>query len=325
MAPSTDYLADYAALSLRVGVVDLSQRTRLALQGQDRTAFLHSFCTNDIKRLTVGRGCEAFVTSPQGKTIGHVLVLCQAGHLLLDTSPGQAAVLTAHFDKYLISEDVQFVDQTPERGTLLVAGPEAPDLLSRLAGVSPPAEILTSALGTIAGCDVVIARVEYAGPSSYFLYASRPNLPTILNAIREAGGFPCDSDAIEARRLEAGFPLFGLDITDDYLPQEVNRDAQAISFTKGCYLGQETVARIDALGHVNRLLVGLQFDRQDVPSAGTPLQASGKEIGSVTSAAWSPRLNAALGMGCIRRQHARPGTSLESPGGPAVVVALPIP
>ena len=103
-------------------------------------------------------------------------------------------------------------------------------------------------------------------------------------------------------RLEAGVPLFGQDITDDNLPQEIGRDKLAISFTKGCYLGQETVARIDALGHVNRQLVGLRFEGGTVPPAGTKLVADGKEVGHVTIAAWSPKLDARLAMALVRRR-----------------------
>jgi len=108
------------------------------------------------------------------------------------------------------------------------------------------------------------------------------------------------------------------------LPQEVARDTKAISFTKGCYLGQETVARIDAIGHVNRLLVGVKFSGDKIPDDGTKLLAAGQEVGEVTSVAWSPRLQAPLALALIRRNHGKPGTQLESPGSPATVVALPL-
>jgi folate-binding protein YgfZ len=134
----------------------------------------------------------------------------------------------------------------------------------------------------------------------------------------------CDADAVEAARIEAGAPLFGRDITLENLPQEVGRDAQAISFTKGCYLGQETVARIDALGHVNKLLVGVKFAGDQLPAARTPLRAGGKSAGEVTSAAWSPRLGAVLALAYVKRLLAKPGTRLESDAGSAEVVALPL-
>jgi len=324
MTPSPEILAQYAALSQSVGIADLSDRTRLEILGADRAAFLHNFCTNDVKQLAPGRGCEAFITSHQGKTLGHVLIFCEKDRLLLETSPDQAKPLIAHFDKYLISEDVQFFDRSAEIGELLVAGPQASEKLSQAVGGGAPTEMLVTIAGTIAGRDVLVCRVEYAGPASFLVQAARADLPTVVDTFRQIGAVQCGSLAVEMRRLEAGFPLFGRDISDENLPQEVGRDTKAISFKKGCYLGQETVARLDAIGHVNRLLVGLTFAGTEVPTAGTPLQAAGKVVGQVTSAAWSPHLNAPLAMGYVRSIHAKAGTQLDSPLGRVTVTALPL-
>ena len=141
---------------------------------------------------------------------------------------------------------------------------------------------------------------------------------------RRGGSDPLRATAVESARLEAGVPLFGHDITADNLPQEVARDARAISFTKGCYLGQETVARIDALGHVNRLLVGLKFAGQAAPPTGTVLLAGQQDVGHVTSAAWSPRLAAPLALAYVRRSHAKKGSTLSSAAGAAEVIELPV-
>jgi folate-binding protein YgfZ len=127
-----------------------------------------------------------------------------------------------------------------------------------------------------------------------------------------------------AARIESGMPLFGVDFHEDNLPQEVGRDAESISFTKGCYLGQETVARIDALGHVNQRLVGVRFSGNEVPQAGTELSFGGAKVGRVTSAAWSPRLSAPLALAMVRREANAVGTKLESPFGAAEIVALPL-
>jgi folate-binding protein YgfZ len=143
-------------------------------------------------------------------------------------------------------------------------------------------------------------------------------------ALAAAGATPCDPDAFHAARIEWGFPLFGIDISDKNLPQEVARDALAISFVKGCYLGQETVARIDALGHVNKTLVGVRFDGHTVPATGLELSASGNKVGEVASATWSPRLKAPLALAYVRRGSNTPGTRPTSSAGNAEVVALPI-
>jgi hypothetical protein len=131
-------------------------------------------------------------------------------------------------------------------------------------------------------------------------------------------------DVFAAVRIEAGLPLFGVDFNADNLPQEVGRDAVAISFTKGCYLGQETVARIDALGHVNRQLAGVRFSGEAAPAAETKLTHAGAEVGQVTSASYSPQLKAPLALAMLRRGHNSPGAQLDSPAGAAEVVALPL-
>lgn len=323
MPPSPEFVKQHAALTNAAGVARLD-RTLIAVTGADRTSFLHSFLTGDIKRLTPGSGCEAFVTSPQGKTLGHLVVFCEAERHVLDTVAGQKEALTAHFNRYVISEDVEFHDLSDQVSMLLVAGPQAVDLLARVAGTSPPTERLGHAAVTIAGQGAVIRRVDYLGPHSFFMQVERSAGDLVRGALIESGALACDEPAVEAARIEAGFPRFGVDITPENLPQEVGRDALAISFTKGCYLGQETVARIDAVGHVNRQLVALRFAGTEVPAAGTPLLHDGQPIGAVTSAGWSPRAGGPLALGYVRRAQAKTGTVLKTAGGTVEVVSLSI-
>jgi folate-binding protein YgfZ len=183
---------------------------------------------------------------------------------------------------------------------------------------------LSHGLIKIAGHDATIRRVDYTVPNCYLLQVRKNDTDAVIIALKKAGGVICGQDALESPRLEAGFPIFGLDITPDNLPQEIARDTKAISFTKGCYLGQETVARIDAIGHVNRLMVGTKFPGDAIPVCGTELLSAGQKVGEVTSAAWSPRLQAPLALAIVRRTYAKPGNELETKYGPAVVVALPL-
>jgi tRNA-modifying protein YgfZ len=324
MTFSMEQARQYAAFTSGAGYAELPGRTLLEVSGRDAAPFLHSFTTNDIKKLPVGRGCEAFVTSPPGKTLGHVLIFRGEKSLLLSTTPGQATTLIGHLSRYVISEDVEFRDLTSERATLLLAGPRAAEVLGEVFGVSAPAELLAWQSVTFSGQPLTIARVECVTAPSYFLFVPASELAAIGTRLQFAGAIACSEAVVDAARIEAGVPLFGRDITDDNLPQEIARDAKAISFTKGCYLGQETIARIDALGHVNRQLVGVRFAGQEVPTAGMLLAAGGKEVGHVTSAAWSPELNAPLAMALVRRAQAKAGTELTSPLGPATVVSLPL-
>lgn len=324
MMPPAEFLRQYAALTEGVGLAVLPDRTLLAVTGPDRTTFLHAFTTNDIRRLTPGRGCEAFVTSHQGKTLGHVLVFCETEQLVLDTSPGQAGSLKAHFERFLITEEVAFTDQTGQRLDLLVAGPQAAALLGELCGTPPPAEMLGHRPATLDGRPVSVRHVPYAGVDSFFVVVAPPDREAVCGLLEGAGAVPCDSAALEACRIEAGFPLYGRDISADNLPQEVNRNAAALSFTKGCYLGQETVARIDALGHVNRVLMGLRFEPQVQLHPGERLTAEGAEAATITSFAYSPRVKGVLALAYVRSRFARPGTRLSTPHGPAEVLTLPL-
>lgn len=325
MRPTTAQIDQYNALTQGVGFVPLTGRTIIEVTGPDRLQILQSFTTNDVKRLAPGQGCEAFVTSPQGKTLGHVFIFCEADQHVLDTTPDQSRALIDHFNRYIITEDAYFTDKTAEFTNLLVAGPKAAALIEKLSGESPPTEMLAHRQTSIAAQAVVVRHVEYAGPQSYFLQIATPQAPAVIAALHQAGATACEHAAVESARLEARFPLFGLDITTDNLPQEVGRDREAISFTKGCYLGQETVARIDAIGHVNRLLIGVRFaaDVELLP-AGTELLANGQSVGHVTSSAWSPRLQSPLALAYVRRAQAKTETKLDSVLGAAVAVGFPL-
>ena len=323
MTPTPEFLADYQALTAGCGFAELP-RTVIEVRGNDRTQFLQSFCTNDVKKLAPGQGCEAFVTNHQGKTVGHGFIFCEAERLVIGTVAGQAAALIAHFDRFVISEDVTFRDLSEQVQIFLVAGSTAAATLRTLTSSDPPAEMLSFNHPPIAGCGCTQFRVPYSGADSCFIRTSVGDAATVRAALESAGARPCHADAVEAARIEAGFPYFGRDITDENLPQEVGRNQQAISFTKGCYLGQETVARIDAVGHVNRLLVGARFQADEVPAPATRLSVGDKEVGHVTSACYSPTLQAPLALGYVRRPHAKPGSNLESSQGPAEVIALPV-
>jgi folate-binding protein YgfZ len=191
-------------------------------------------------------------------------------------------------------------------------------------GLPAPAGRLEHAAASIGGNDVWVRRVDLTGPDGFLIAFRRESLDTVATALIMAGAIRCGMDVFETCRIEYGTPLYGRDISEENLPQEVDRDALAINFTKGCYLGQETVARIDALGHVNRLLRGVKFAAKAVPAVGTEVLGGGKSVGSVTSACWSPRLNCPLGLAYLRRGSHEAGTKLEATAGVAEVIALPI-
>jgi folate-binding protein YgfZ len=297
----------YAALTRGVGLVDLSDRTQIEIGGADRAKFLHNLCTNAVRDMRAGSGCEAFLLNVKGHIVGHVFLFAGDQSLVLETVPGQGEKLMAHLDRYLIREDVQINDRSGEWGELLVAGANAERLLGDC-GLPVPKERLTHVAGTIGGKDVWVRRVDWVGPVGYLIAMRREARDEAAAALSNAGAVRCEYEVFDACRIEQGTPLYGRDISDDNLPQEVDRDAKAINFTKGCYLGQETVARIDALGHVNRLLRGVKFAGENVPAIGTEIFCGGKSVGSVTSACWSPRLKHPLALAYLRRGSHEPGT-----------------
>lgn len=318
----------YNTLHASAVVLDLSPQTEFIITGADRVNFLHGFCTADIKKLPPGHGCEAFVTNHQGKAAGHVQIFAEPDRLVVTGAAGQAERLIPHLDRFVISERVEFQDVSSSRVHLLLAGPQAGDVLTHC-GIQPPAERLQHSAVNLAGYEVSLRRVDYlAALPAFVLSIATEAKEAVIKALVAAGaqqGDPMNSAlAWEMARVEAGYPLYGQDITEDNLPQEVARDAQAINFNKGCYLGQETIARLDALGHVNRVLTGLKIIGEKELDRGETILLGEKKIAQITSWVMSPKLQAPLALAYVRTLHATPGKRLAFPGGEAEVVKLPL-
>jgi folate-binding protein YgfZ len=228
-------------------------------------------------------------------------------------------------DRYIIREDVQLTDQTPDMGELLIAGPGAENCLAHAFSIQPPADPLAHVTVVWETNTLSVRRVPFAGSDCYFVVGPRQLRDPLLSRIRSCGAVMCGHEALEIARIEAGSPVFGQDICQENLPQEIDRNDTAISFSKGCYLGQETVARLDALGHVNRMLRGLRIDGPQVPPRDTVLECDDKAVAQLTSSAWSYRLDSPLALALVRRGTDTPGTTIASPFGPVTVVALPPP
>lgn len=323
--PSESFLEQHAAITERTAVADVSDRTQIELTGSDRKSFLHNMSTNEINALKVGTGCEAFFTTAQGKIVAHACVFQRPESIVLETVPGQSESLINHLDRYLIREDVELHDRSTSWGQLLLAGPQAAELLDASTEGQIPSTELSSGVVTLFDTEVTVIRTTMAGPVGFLIGCQKSQTPSLLASLSNSGAEQVnDHEVLEAVRIEAGWPAYGRDITSANLPQEVARDGQAISFSKGCYIGQETVARIDALGHVNKYLVGLRCNTPDVPAPGAELSQGDKTIGQITSAIYSPRLKTPLALGYVRRGSHSPGTQLECPLGPVEVVALPL-
>jgi folate-binding protein YgfZ len=294
---SVSFEKQYHALRSGNALVPLINWSSVTLTGADRQSFLQSFCTNDVNRLAPGESCEAFFTNVKGKTLAHGLIACSESELAIVGVPAQSAALIEHLDRYVIREDVQLRDATAERSCVL----DCSGLLPRC--------FTWNLVGNVAG------GVTWVAPSVR---------ESLVETCVDRGLTVVGEAAFTAARIEAGVPLFGVDFDENNLPQEIGRDSNAISFTKGCYLGQETVARIDALGHVNQRVVGVRFAGINVPVIGSEVLRDGKVVGRITSATLSPRLGAALALAMVRREANAIGARLESSVGECEVVALPV-
>ena len=308
-----DPAREYAAAATASALFDLSDRTNIELTGGDRARFLHNFCTSDIKSLASGQGCEAFVTNVKGRVLGHIFVFAAPASLWIESGPGTEESLLSHLDRYLITEDVALHARTAECGELFASGPRSAAALRaaniEAASLQPYAHMAVDTLDH----PCFVRRVDWLGAPGYLLSAPRVHLAALWQRLFDGNLTPAGSQAFEALRIEAGLPVYGRDVTEDHMAQEVGRTKLAISFTKGCYLGQEPIARIDALGHVNRELRGLRLSEGPVPDPDSAVTAGDddKEIGRITSSALSYADGRPVALAYLRTRCTQPGTKVH--------------
>ena len=301
-----DLTAFQAALH-GAAIFTLPGRTQIEITGADRASFLHNFCTNHIKGLAVGQGCEAFLVNIKGRILFSVLVYAGPDSLWIETEAGQSAALLAHLDRYIITEDVQLVDRTQELSQLDLCGERAEALIAQTLSVdwnSIPKPGQTVVNG------VMVRRHSFGPTPGVSLVGAASEIAALHEQLVAAGAVAGSTELWEALRIEAGTPRSGVDLTEDHLAQEANRTKLAINFNKGCYLGQEPIARIDALGHVNRLLCGVITDEPAQLPAGTEVFAkldATAPSGTLTSTSVWPESGRAIGLGTIRRELAQEG------------------
>ena len=311
-------LAEHAALRHSAGILDLSYRGRICLTGADRVRFLHGQVTNDIKALREGCGCYAALVTAKGKMESDLNVYCLTDELLLDFEPGLTESVSRRLEKYIVADDVQVVDVAPHYGLLSVQGPKVEPILRRLAVSggfpSKPFDFVRIA-DTVFG-ELYLMNRPRLGSEGVDVFAPIASLRAVASALvdaaKVAGGCACGWQAFEVARIEAGIPRFGVDMDESNIPLECGIEAQAVSYRKGCYVGQETINRIHSIGHVNRELRGLRLEAElkDLPAKGDKLFHSGKEAGYVTSAVSSPSLGSPIALGYVRREVNGIGTEL---------------
>jgi folate-binding protein YgfZ len=324
-----DPAAEYAAARQGVGLIDRSDLDVLEVTGRDRATFLHAMLSNDIKGLVAGRGGGAALLDVHGKVQALMTVWALEDRLLLVLPAGLAVKTTEALDHYLFSEKATLRDATGEWSLLMLAGPEAAALVRRLTGVEPPTGTWSHSVATLAGGEVRVVRgAAETGEAEVWVASAVVHGPSVWAALLEGGARPVGLTASESLRVETGTPRWGHDVDATVLLPEIPLEG-LVSYSKGCYLGQEVVVRIRDRGHVNRHLRGLVVEGERVPAPGDAVLAGDSEIGRVTSGTWSFGLKRPLTLGFVRRQHGEPGTrvTIRSSGEllAATVTTLPVP
>ena len=312
-------LDQYDAAHTSAAISDGSTRGTIALAGADRRSFLHALVTNDIAGLTKGTGIYAVYLTPQGRMISDMRVVETGDRLLVGVERAVAAPLAERLDKLIFSEDVQVSDLTVQLDEIGVHGPKAPSIIERATGQAV-GSLDRQYANLMTGVGIVV-RDDGFGVPGFDIYAPREAAMSLRARLIDAGAVNATDETMEVLRIEAGRPRFGVDMGTDTIPLEAAIEDRAISFTKGCYVGQEVIIRVMHRGHgkVARRLVRLAFESSSKPSQGDKVLFGDRQVGEITSAADSPRIGAPMAMAYVHRDHASAGTELLVNGSKAVV------
>jgi folate-binding protein YgfZ len=322
-------MTDYEAALRGAALFDMSSAAKLRLTGPDAAMFLGNLCTNDIRNLLPGRGCPAFFCDARAKVQFQTWIFHIDPHHVeppladdgfwIETTPGRNEALFKYLDRYLISERVEITDVTTEYSQFHLAGPKSKDVLEAAIG----SKFDLPEYGIIGQS---VRRRDLLGVPGYDLVFPAADAHATRQRLLTAGAVPASAESFETLRIEAGLPLFGPDIDENRFVMEVGGAAKAVSYTKGCYLGQEPIVMArDRAGHVNRAFLSVKvLDGGSLPS-GTKLLRDGQEVGVVTSSCHSPRLGVPIALAYLRFKHQDVGLRLETDSKQSVEVTnLPV-
>jgi folate-binding protein YgfZ len=322
-----DWHREYWSAHKSVALIDKNYRAYLSFTGPDRVRYLNAILTNNVKDLAPAHGTISLLLNPQGHIVAEMETYALADSLFCISYNMIREPLMQTLDKYIIMDDVTLTDDTPRYGTLALEGPQAARIANELTGID--LSTLTELASKNASVGSIPCSVIRRSPGEFVgadFLTDRPYLESLWQILNDkavaAGGGPIGYTALSALRLEQGVPWFSYDFGEKQIPHEAGLELSHISYTKGCYTGQEIVERVRSRGQVNRRRVSLLFTG-DTPPPSEPLMAGGKEAGYVTRAAFSPRLSCSIGMGYVRKESNVLGTTLEWKGGTATVAKFP--
>jgi folate-binding protein YgfZ len=331
----TSFADEYRAAREAVAIFDTSWHTIVELTGPDRVRYLNAIVSNDVKSLGEGRGTLALLLTPQGHILAELEIYALQDKLLALSHASVRERTAATLDKFIIMDDVTLSDVTDQFGSFAIEGPRAGTVIAEACGLALEgfSEHATAEV-EIDGVACHLIRHSHFGFPGAEIIAPRQHLALLWKNLRASvvtqHGAAIGMRAVNSLRLEAGVPWFPDDFNDTVIPHEAALETTHISFSKGCYTGQEIVERVRSRGQVNRRRAQLKFSVADPPAPLTRLytrdaatgdaNAESKEVGIVTSSAFSPAANAAIGMGYVRREHNSAGTILDFNGGTAEVL-----
>ena len=291
-------MTGYEALRTRAAWIDVSERGKLRVTGEDRARLLHAMGTNDVKNLAAGDCLYAFFLNDKGRILGDAYIHNLGESLWLDTEPETAEKLRDHLDRYIIADDAEISDETGRWAAIEVAGPGAIERAEEL-GLPAPSK----GYSVREWADGFVARTSSTGPDGVRVFLPVEKKADFVAQL-DAAQVP-NASAQEARivRLESGVPRYGEDISERYLVQETNA-MHAVHTNKGCYLGQEIVERVRSRGQVHRLLMPIRIEGREAPAPGNKLTAGDKAVAEISSAVYSPALDEVAALAYVRTEVA---------------------
>ena len=304
---------EYNTVRNHVGIVDLSHRGKIRVSGKEHIKFLQGILSNDVKKLEVGSGQYSTFLTPKGRMIADMRLCRKSDSVVLDLEPGLNEKVKELFLKYKISYKVDIEDVTDTLSLISVHGPDAKKLTEKTLGRQiPDLEEYDFITCDTNGNGLLIANMKRTLELGFDIFVSSDGTnktlwERLIAQGEELYAKPVGLDALETLRIEAGIPRFGVDMDENTIPIEAGL-WNALSFEKGCYVGQEVIARIKWRGHVNWHLIGFKIDGDDIPKKDSKIIRGEREIGYITSGTFSPKLNQIIALGYIRREFNNPGT-----------------
>lgn len=303
-----DLLNPYNLAVKNGGIFDFSYRGKIHVAGKDRVSFLHRMLTNDIQSLKPGQGCYSCLLTSQAKIITDMNVLIFENHVLISVESDYLAKTVQTLEKFIIADDVTLKNVTDEITAFAVFGNNSESTLSELIKNSElPNRHFDHTTVLFNQKPIEAVRIPFYGTRGWVLLVPSKEKESIWKSLLVIGKsksvFPINQELKETLRIEGGIPACGIDFTEENLLLETGLESRAVSFTKGCYPGQEIVARMDSRGKFAKKLARIVIDSDIVPKPGEILTKDGKEIGKITSAVFSPKFQKPIALGYIARDY----------------------